>query len=119
MIDCAPNASRYVCLSMCANLPFTSLESVEDSKGVVRSQTGETYFDGSIEQDIPVAGLAEMVRRKSHGVFAKTALINTDSLYFPFSSTVNSSLPVSAIPTWSHSSSIGLFDCRFWVLDHM
>jgi predicted acylesterase/phospholipase RssA len=28
---------------------------------VVRSQEGETFFDGSIEQDIPVNGLAEML----------------------------------------------------------
>ena len=34
---------------------------IEDASGVVHSQAGETYFDGSIEQDIPVAGLAEMV----------------------------------------------------------
>lgn len=33
----------------------------EDAKGVIRSQEGETYFDGSIEQDIPVNGLAEML----------------------------------------------------------
>lgn len=47
---------------MRTHFSFFSLESVEDGKGVVRSQAGETYFDGSIEQDIPVAGLAEMVR---------------------------------------------------------
>jgi predicted acylesterase/phospholipase RssA len=36
----------------------------KDSDGVVRIQGGktdETYFDGSIEQDIPVSGLAEML----------------------------------------------------------
>lgn len=32
----------------------------EDKNGIVRSQEGETYFDGSIEQDIPINGLAEM-----------------------------------------------------------
>lgn len=43
-----------------SNIILCTSESTEDSKGVVRSQAGETYFDGSIEQDIPVAGLAEM-----------------------------------------------------------
>jgi predicted acylesterase/phospholipase RssA len=33
----------------------------KDSDGVVRTKEGETYFDGSIEQDIPVNGLSEML----------------------------------------------------------
>jgi predicted acylesterase/phospholipase RssA len=32
----------------------------EDNDGTVRVLSGETYVDGSIEQDIPVAGLAEI-----------------------------------------------------------
>lgn len=32
----------------------------EDNDGIVRVLSGETYVDGSIEQDIPVAGLAEV-----------------------------------------------------------
>lgn len=32
----------------------------EDNDGIVRELSGETYVDGSIEQDIPVAGLAEI-----------------------------------------------------------
>lgn len=32
----------------------------KDSNGVVHSQEGETYYDGSIERDIPVGGLAEL-----------------------------------------------------------
>jgi len=43
-----------------SNIIICPFGSTEDSKGVVKSQAGETYFDGSIEQDIPVAGLAEM-----------------------------------------------------------
>ena len=33
----------------------------KDADGVVRSHKDETYFDGSIEQDIPINGLAEML----------------------------------------------------------
>jgi predicted acylesterase/phospholipase RssA len=33
----------------------------KDVDGVVRSMKDETYFDGSIEQDIPINGLAEML----------------------------------------------------------
>lgn len=32
----------------------------EDAEGTIRQLQGESYFDGSIEQDIPVNGLAEM-----------------------------------------------------------
>lgn len=34
---------------------------IKGSDGVVRSAGDETYYDGSIEQDIPVNGLAEML----------------------------------------------------------
>lgn len=33
----------------------------EDGNGALKLQEGETYFDGSIRQDIPVSGLAEML----------------------------------------------------------
>jgi predicted acylesterase/phospholipase RssA len=36
------------------------MSKIEDADGTLRSQAGETYFDGSIEQDIPVTGLAEI-----------------------------------------------------------
>jgi TAG lipase/steryl ester hydrolase/phospholipase A2/LPA acyltransferase len=43
-------------------VPPVSLQ-YKDSNGVVRSRGKnlETYFDGSIEQDIPISGLAEML----------------------------------------------------------
>jgi predicted acylesterase/phospholipase RssA len=34
---------------------------IKDPDGTVRSAGEETYFDGSIEQDIPINGLAEML----------------------------------------------------------
>jgi predicted acylesterase/phospholipase RssA len=50
-------------LVSCCNTRSYSLSIcfVEDKHGVVRSQEGETFFDGSIEQDIPINGLAEML----------------------------------------------------------
>jgi predicted acylesterase/phospholipase RssA len=33
----------------------------ENANGTLKLQEGETYFDGSIKQDIPVSGLAEML----------------------------------------------------------
>jgi hypothetical protein len=57
--------SKKNCYLLHAIMRLTFLLSIaicltEDSDGVVRSQAGETYFDGSIEQDIPVTGLAEI-----------------------------------------------------------
>jgi predicted acylesterase/phospholipase RssA len=44
-------------ISICSINLFNT---IEDKQGKVRSQEGETYFDGSIQQDIPINGLAEM-----------------------------------------------------------
>jgi predicted acylesterase/phospholipase RssA len=34
---------------------------LKDADGTIRSAGEETYFDGSIEHDIPIAGLSEML----------------------------------------------------------